>query len=131
MISETYKRLIDGLKAANGLPSPFRAQEIVDADGGNAGLELADADEALELMRRTIRDINSEDDDVGAGDDKKVDAMTQLGINALPARTLMLAHWQAKLAEAPGAEERRARAAADTAAFVLQCHRRARGEGRW
>jgi hypothetical protein len=106
------------------------APDVVDAadgdDGGDDdGLELADAEEALELMRKTIGDINGDVED--GGDDEKVDAMSSLGALALPARKIYVAHLQAKLAEDSAAQEKHAKAAADMARFVLQCHRRARG----
>jgi hypothetical protein len=152
MISEAIKRLTNAMRANNGLPprypAPVAAEpapDIVDADEGNDGLELADADEALERMQEAVEAVNGEigqpgdgdeaaDDNNGAGrkrDDKgrfaKVDVMTQLGDLALPARKIYVAHLQAKLAEDPVAEEKRAKAVSAAARFILQCHREARG----
>jgi hypothetical protein len=149
MISESYRRFVNGLRTRNGLPALYPASgaakpkpdDIVDAsegdDGGdNDGLELKDADEALELMRKTIRDINGDmdqpgddnDDDGRDRDDKgrfaKVDEMTQLGALALPARRLMIAHFQAKLAEAPVDEKKRAKEIAEAVALMRQAGRR-------
>jgi hypothetical protein len=152
MITDRYRDLVNAIKARNGLPPLFPgpaaakpAPDIVDADEGQDGLELKDADEALERLQEAIEAVNGEmgqpgdddeaaDDNNGAGrkrDDArhfaKVDAMTQLGELALPARKLMVAHFKAKLAEDTGADDKHAKAVSDTAAFILQCHRKARG----
>jgi hypothetical protein len=148
VITESVKRLINSLKARDGLPplypapsAAMPAPNVVDAadgdDGGdNDGLELADAEEALELMRKTITDINGEAEDA-AGDDNddgrdrddkgrfaKVDEMTQLGALALPARRLMIAHFQAKLAEPPVDEGKRAKEITEAVALMRQAGRR-------
>ena len=125
MISGRYKDLVNGLRAARGMepafPSPAaQPAEIIEAD--DDGLELNDVDEAAGLMRRVIRDINGEDED-DAADDKdngESDEFTALGALALPVRKMMVAHYQAKLAE-PAPDERRARAVADAAAFIRAC----------
>lgn len=153
MFTARYRDLVNAIKARNGrpplYPAPAAAKpapDIVDADEGNDGLELGDADEALELMQEAVEAVNGEmdqpgDDDEAAGDNNgagrkrddagrfaKVDAMTQLGELALPARKLYVAHLKAKLAEDTVAEEKHAKAASDAARFVLQCHRKARGK---
>ena len=118
MISDRYKRLVNGLRAGNGMkpvfPSSAVAQEIVDA---------TDADDdggALELLRRGVKIANGEDD--GKDDDEK-NEFTQLGVNAVAARRL--ARLQATLAEDPAADEKRAKVVKDMAAFVLSCHKAA------
>jgi len=134
MITESYKRLVNGLRTRNGLPALYPASgaakpkpDVVDAsegdDGGdNDGLELLDRDEALELMRKTIKDINGELDQPG-GDDE-ADEMTALGALAKPARRLMIGHLQAKLAEPPVDEEKRAKEIAEAVALMRQAGRR-------
>jgi hypothetical protein len=133
MISERYRKFINAMRSRNGLPSPFPAHgqqpptAPIDADEGNDGLETLDPDEQLELMRKTIADINGEnEDDAGGGrpDDNEVDEFSALGALALPTRKLMVAHYRAKLAEPP-ADERRAKAVKDMAAFILRCHKKA------
>jgi hypothetical protein len=148
MISEAIKRLTNAMRANNGLPprypAPVAAEpapDIVDADEGNDGLELADADEALERLQEAVEAVNGEigqpgDDDEAADDNNvagrkrddagrfaKGDAMSSLGVLALPARTIYIAHLKDS-----AAEEKRAKAVSDMARFMLACHSRARGD---
>jgi hypothetical protein len=119
MLSDSYKRLQNRLKLALGLPLPHPevapagaakpplASEVVDAD--DDGLELKDVDEATELLRKTIADINGQGEDAGdAGDDDgEKDEYSALGALARPTRHLLMAHFKAKL-EGADLEQQRA-----------------------
>ena len=58
-IPPAYRNLIDRLKAANGLPSPFRST-------GGQPVDATDTDDdggALELLRRGVKIVNRERED--------------------------------------------------------------------
>jgi len=135
-LSDIYKRLVNGFRTNNGLaplypapdaatppaaPNPPLASEVVDADDDECS---QDAEDAVELMRGVIKDINGEDEDANAGDDTggdDEDEISQLGALALPVRRLLTAHYKAKF-EVADAEQEKASAEAkrvqDAAAFM-------------
>jgi hypothetical protein len=129
MISDVYKRLINGLRRGRGMKPVFDAPaaatpepDIVDADEGNDGLELGDPDETLELMKRTIRDINDDVADADAGDEGEPDGLAKaLGANAVVVRKLLAHH--ANLAEQP-VDPAHAKAVDAAAALIRAAGRR-------
>ena len=120
MITDRYRELVNAMRSKNGMAPAFpAAAEAPDSDIVDAN-DKDDDGGALELLRRGVKIVNRERED--DGDDVK-DEFSAIGANAAAARRL--ARLTAQVPQDPTADEARAKAAKDAAAFVLSCHKAA------
>jgi hypothetical protein len=129
MLTDAYKRLVNMLRGNNGLAplypapgvasSPAAAEHVDISDRDGDGFGEGEARDAAELVRRSYRQANGDDEGVDVGGDDEEDEFSSLGAMALPVRRMLTAHFQSKFEnadlerETAAAEVERVQAAAD------------------